>query len=96
MTKQELYKNFISRADNVSWDYAIDMLQSDIEEASYEGELSEFDVARLEAWENTYEAGYKYLNPDTNDVDDDVCGEFRRVGFEMVKDYLYKLSYTED
>ena len=96
MTRQELYENFISRADSVGWDYALDMLQGDIEEASYEGELDEISVIRLETWVDTYNAGYEYLDIDSNNVDDDTCGEFRRTGVAMIRDYLYRLSCAEN
>ena len=96
MTKQELYENFISRADSVGWDYAIDYLMEDVKTASYEGELDEISVTRLETWIDTYNAGYEYLGIDSNDVDDGTCGEFRRTGLAMIRDYLYKLSCAEN
>lgn len=96
MTKQELYKNFINRADVVGWDYAIDYLMEDVKIASYEGELDEISVTRLETWVDTYNAGYEYLDMNSDDVDGGICGEFRRTGFEMIKNYLYKLSCVED
>lgn len=92
MTKKKLYKNFINRADSVGWDYAIDSLIEDAGVASYEGEIAEIDITRLEAWVDVYTAGYKYLEPNSNDVDGGVCGEFRRTGFKMIRDYLYRLS----